>query len=54
MVAHHVGLGGVHRGAEHSMDISADLTELGELAVHSRMLMTFAQAEHQWQWCALV
>ncbi|KAK1072710.1 hypothetical protein LTR33_010168, partial [Friedmanniomyces endolithicus] len=22
------GLGGVHRGAEHSMDVSADLTEL--------------------------
>ena len=27
------GLGGVHRGAESSMDISADLTELGRTAV---------------------
>ena len=23
------GLGGVHRGGEHTMDVSADLTELG-------------------------
>eukprot|EP00047_Mylnosiga_fluctuans_P014457 m.38627 g.38627 ORF g.38627 m.38627 type:complete len:712 (+) comp5518_c0_seq1:3-2138(+) len=27
------GLGGVHRGAEHTMDISADLTELGRTPV---------------------
>ena len=27
------GLGGVHRGAEHSFDISADLTELGQTDV---------------------
>lgn len=27
------GLGGVHRGAESTMDISADLTELGRTAV---------------------
>ncbi|KAL4402098.1 pseudouridylate synthase [Malassezia pachydermatis] len=27
------GIGGVHRGAEHSMDISADLTELGRTPV---------------------
>jgi pseudouridylate synthase / pseudouridine kinase len=27
------GLGGVHRGAENSMDISADLTELGRTPV---------------------
>lgn len=27
------GLGGVHRGAEHTMDISADLTELGRTNV---------------------
>jgi len=27
------GIGGVHRGAEHSMDISADLTEMGETNV---------------------
>lgn len=27
------GLGGVHRGGENSMDISADLTELGRTAV---------------------
>jgi len=27
------GLGGVHRGAEDSMDISADLTELGRTGV---------------------
>ncbi|KAK0346571.1 hypothetical protein LTR91_020492 [Friedmanniomyces endolithicus] len=27
------GLGGVHRGAEHSMDVSADLTELGRTPV---------------------
>lgn len=27
------GLGGVHRGGEHSMDVSADLTELGRTSV---------------------
>src|SRR3982074_1134892 len=27
------GLGGVHRGGEHTMDISADLTELGRTPV---------------------
>ena len=27
------GIGGVHRGAEHSMDVSADLTELGRTNV---------------------
>ncbi len=27
------GIGGVHRGAEHSMDISADLTEMGQTSV---------------------
>jgi len=27
------GIGGVHRGAEHSMDVSADLTELGKTNV---------------------
>lgn len=27
------GIGGVHRGAEHSMDVSADLTELGRTPV---------------------
>ena len=27
------GLGGVHRGGEHSMDVSADLTELGRTPV---------------------
>lgn len=27
------GIGGVHRGAENSMDISADLTEMGETSV---------------------
>ncbi len=29
------GIGGVHRGAEHSFDISADLSELAQTAVHS-------------------
>ena len=41
MVAHMVGIrifvtggiGGVHRGAEHTMDVSADLTELGRTPV---------------------
>ena len=27
------GIGGVHRGAEHTMDVSADLTELGRTPV---------------------
>ena len=27
------GIGGAHRGSEHTMDISADLTELGKTPV---------------------
>ena len=27
------GIGGAHRGSEHSMDISADLTELGKTPI---------------------
>lgn len=30
MVIHVAGIGGVHRGGESSMDISADLIELGK------------------------
>lgn len=41
LVAHHAGIpvfvtggiGGVHRGAENTMDISADLTELGRTPI---------------------
>ena len=35
---HSAGIGGVHRGAESSLDISADLTELG----HTQMIVVCA------------
>lgn len=40
------GIGGVHRGVEDSMDISADLTELGRTPVTVRRAPTIRNTTH--------
>lgn len=50
------GIGGVHRGAESSMDVSADLIELGR-TVSCRILAHGTKRSDQtrlWVWCARV